>query len=125
MSDKSMIVFSVKPAWIYRSNSGEMRETHLQIDFLADTYGEAIHAGIKWARNRHDNIMKDLYEDCSLGSIKIGCRRISTPSEDGYISTTYLGSFFEWKCGNGYPTPEDRARSCEKNWDLYHESPEQ
>jgi len=92
---KAIQVYVAAPAWVY-TDAGEQMETKLEIEFLANSDLEAVEAAIKWARNRHEAIMKDYGGGAFFGSIKVYTKQISELQEDGFISVA-TGMIFEWK----------------------------
>lgn len=94
--DKHIEVYVASPAWVYK-DSGHPLEHHLSIEFLAEDDMGAVQASVKWARERHEAIMKGYGEGSFFSSIKVYRKRIEAPGEDGSIGTRTWGCIFEWK----------------------------
>ena len=95
---KEVQVFSVHVSYpYYDTEDMAMRETSLQRNFVADTYGEALDVASKWADNRLEAVIKDMYgQDAKVGCIKVGVRVIGRAEDSGFIPGG-MGQFFEWK----------------------------
>ena len=98
MNLKEVVVFSAHVSYpYYDTDERGMRETSLTREFVADTYGEALDVASKWADNRLEALIKDMYgKDAKIGCVKVGVRVIGCARGDGYIEGGF-GQFFEWK----------------------------
>lgn len=91
-------VFSVRVSFPYYDTEEKgMRETSLQRDFVADTYGDALDIAPQWAENRLQAVIKDMYgQDAKVGCITVGVRVIGRANDKGFIEGGF-DRFFEWK----------------------------
>jgi len=89
-------VYVASPAYVFPCGQ-EYRETHLSIEFVADSPHEAIKQAREWSLNRLEAVMKAMYPGCFLGSLKVYGKRIGRSCADGWIGTYTQGCIFEWK----------------------------
>jgi len=95
-------VFESSPAYAYRETggnfAGQMLETSLRKQFLADSRYEAVVKAVAWAKERYKNYMKDAYNQSFFSSIKVYIKSIGRIDENGNALDGSTGVLlFEWK----------------------------
>lgn len=95
-------VFESAPAYAYREtegkSAGQMFETSLRKQFLADSQYEAVVKAVAWAKERYESYMKDAYNKCFFSSIKVYLKSIGRIDENGKTLDGNNGvCLFEWK----------------------------
>jgi hypothetical protein len=101
-------VFESFPAYAYKETvkaeggqervTGQMFETSLRKQFLADSRYEAVINAVAWAEERYKNYIKYAYNQCFFSSIKVYIKSIGRLKENGESIDGNTGiCLFEWK----------------------------
>jgi hypothetical protein len=90
-----VLVYVASAAYIFRVD-GEMREQHLDCEFLANSPSLAVRHAAIWARDR-EKVLAEI-DGRELSSLKVYTKRIGRLAKDKRFGTRTMMCLFEWKC---------------------------